>query len=841
MAKKNVDYRKVFQPSDTIAFMAIGVGLVIALVAPYDNLAVRLIGICIAILGGVALFMMVSPRLTDLQIINPIRPSSMPDIMSRTVQDAKKRTQTFDSDAYRRTFGQAETEEQTFFDESQTSLFEENLARPQTPPTETSVAAGMELIAEGDSSVRIVGTRKSTTSGSSVPTLVSEARQAARQAQIDELTQRRQATTFLPSQTDPFEGSPDQEIQLSDDVIIRPARKRDAEPPTEESTASSMSNVIEPDIALPATEDVELGDAFEQVDDQEPSQGADVDAVVHASADDAAMEQPQEILDAEAIAAAEAEAWQARQEASDLESEELEPEPAVAAPPRETSRRSPSVSLSTFVSELNEEDLTSQEPRREFDYLLNRVLMVIRSATNARTAAFLWVNSERQQLVVEAKITEAEDEFTTKRKIPMRMDALSQIARDGRPEIITQISASAETELLPYYDRPAGTVSFIGVPVYYGGNVVGILCADSKLEDAYSDITVGFFGQFTKLISGLVSAYTTKYDLLQASSTLEAIEELRQAIGASPLSAASVIRAMFSSVIQRMDVSRIGVVSYDSARREWTLTDARTAMDEDYRSYVGASVNVTSSAVGTCITSALSVVQTQEFTTTRVFDAEPALDFGQFVAVPLRTAKECFGALFLENLEGSLSTQDIALAEAMAEYASTFYEQLHQIDSLRGTALLDHETGVLNEQGFEMRVREEFARAVDYNIPLTVCMVHLDASRASQEQRMHALLHVLRLVKEQLREYDVVARFGQEHIALGLIGYKLQEAQNWTETMRREIASSPVNVDGKRLSFTVSIGIAQAEPRDTWDDLIAHANAALEVSMRSGNKVTVFA
>ena len=106
---------------------------------------------------------------------------------------------------------------------------------------------------------------------------------------------------------------------------------------------------------------------------------------------------------------------------------------------------------------------------------------------------------------------------------------------------------------------------------------------------------------------------------------------------------------------------------------------------------------------------------------------------------------------------------------------------------------------------------------------------------------MHALLHVLRLVKEQLREYDVVARFADEQIALGLIGYKLQEAQNWTETMRREVASSPVEIGGKRLSFTTSIGIAQAEPRDTWDDLIAHANAALEVSMRSGNKVTVFA
>lgn len=816
MARKKAELRKVFQPSDSIAFMAIGVGLVIAVVAPGDNVSVRLIGICIAILGGVALFMMVSPRLTDLQIITPVRPSSTPDIMSRTVQDAKKRTQTFDSDEYRRTFGQAETEEQPFYDESQTSLFEESLARPQQPPEEETIVPGMELITDADSSVRIIGTRKSSSTGASVPTLVSHVRQAARQAQIDELTQRRMATPL--NDADPFAGGEADEIQLSDDVIIRPLRTPRAADPLPEPMPERADDVS-PEV------EAHEGDAYEPP----------AETVADEGAEQAAPEIDQELIDSQEEAAA----WEAI--SAEIEVEASEPEPDVPAPVRETSRRSPTVSLSTFVNEQTDEDLTSQEPRREFDYLLNRVLMVIRSATNARTAAFLWVNSERQELVVEAKITEAEAEFTTERKLPMAMDALSQIARDGRPEIITQISASAETELLPYYARSAGTVSFIGVPVYYGGNVVGILCADSLLEDAYSDITVGFFGQFTKLISGLVSAYTSKYDLLQASSTLEAIEELRQSIDGSALSVQNVARALFSVIIQRMDVSRIGLVSFDAARRAWTLTDARSAMDDDYRGNVGQVVNVGDSAVGSCITTATSVVRTQEHATTRVFLDEPLLEFGQFVAVPLRTAKECFGSLYLENLEASLSSQDIALAEALSEYAATYFEQQHQVETLRGAALLDHSTGVLNAQGFEMRIREEFARAVDYNIPLTVCMLHLDPSRSTAEQRQHALLHVLRLVKDQLREYDVVARYADEQIALGLIGYKLQEAQNWTETMRREVASTPVEINGKRLSFTTSIGLAQAEPRDTWDDLIAHTNAALEVSMRSGNKVTVFA
>jgi diguanylate cyclase (GGDEF)-like protein len=614
-----------------------------------------------------------------------------------------------------------------------------------------------------------------------------------------------------------FEGEVTQEIQLSEDVIIRPARTTTVAPQEPVVTSAETSDT-------PLSHDVPT---------QETSH-APTDTV-----DEPAAESPVEVVQGTDTSTAD----DADEDLGDAFEVPVDVQESVAMPATvgQTSRRSPAVSLSTFVNDTADEDMASQEPRREFDYLLNRVLMVIRSATNARTAAFLWVNSERQQLVVEAKITEAEAEFTEQRKLPMGMDALSQIAREGRPEIITQISAAAEMELLPYYDRPAGTISFIGVPVYYGGNVVGILCADSQIEDAYSDITVGFFGQFTKLISGLVSSYTSKYDLMLASSKLEALEQLRGAIGETSVSIQSVTRALFGTVIQNMDVSRIGLVSYDAGSGGWSMTDARSAMDDNYRSLVGSPIDVHQSAVGSCITSASTVILSQDLDGLRVVDGEPPVEFGQFVAVALRTSKECFGALYLENLEATLSSQDIALAEALAEHVATIFEQLHQTQSLKGAALLDHATGVLNTNGFEMRVREEFARSIDYNIPLTVCMLQLDPSRATPEQRMHAMLHVLRLVKEQLRDYDVVARMDEEQIALALIGYKLQEAQNWTETMRREVASTPVEIAGKRLAFTTSIGIAQAEPRDTWDDLIAHAQAAVEVSLRTGNKVTVFA
>lgn len=789
MPKKKIGFTEVLQPSDAIAFASIGIGLVIALISSGDTLAVRLIGICIAILGGVALFMTVSPRLTDLQIITPVRPSATTDLSSRTVQDAQKKSQTFDPEAYRESFGVNESEA-PFIDENQTLLFDESpksvTARQRESLSDQNLpAVGTEFRAESESSVRIVGVKKPTRNASAEPPkLISQMRQEARAKGLAEPPPE----PSIQIVTGPIT----EEIHLSDEVVIRPVRRTE-EPvpavPEEQQVPAFVGEVIQ------VIEVVDADDVVEEMHE--------------ALADDAPV---------------------------------YEEAPALPAQQPTTTRRSPSVSLSTFVHEADEnDDMSPQDPRHEFDSLLQHVLMVIRSATNARTAAFLWVNHDRQQLVVEAKITEAEHEFTSDRKIPMGRDALSQIAREGRPEIITQISPSAELELLPYYQRSAGTVSFIGVPVYYAGNVVGILIADSLLEDAYSDITVGFFGQFTKLISGLVLSYTSKYDLYNSSKTLEALQSFRALVGTNTADLHHVIKALFSTLIGQMEISRIGVVSFDQEKRCWALTDARSALDDGYRSNVGAPINLNASAAGEAIRSAAPVVHVDDGATIRVFEGEPPLDGGQFVAVPLATTSESFGSVVIENLESSLSQQDISLAEALGSHVASYFEHFQQAALLKHAALLDNNTGVLNDQGFAMRVREEFARAVDYNVPLTVCIVRLDASRTTQEQREFAILHVLKLVKEQLREYDVVSRVGPDTLGLALVGYKLQEAQNWTETMRRGVASSPVEIDGKRLSFTVSIGIAQAEPRDQWDDLIAHAEAALGISVKTGNKVTVFA
>lgn len=848
MATRNVDLRKILQPSDATALGVILIGLFIALFL--DEMAVRLIGVCIAILGGVALFMIISPRIAELSIEQSKRRrvSQPPDMSSDTKQDATGVRIQFRPDEYRQSFGSDEGEQTAFIDERQGLLFDEvNVAaerRPRSQPAAEQPDASTSLIGteigDADSGIRIVGVRKTSSAGRRPPELVISARAArgpavstadATDRTADDVPPQRaeparkrdaaapRATSDAPTSERAFVTGVDrpigpitEEMQLSEDVIVRPKRKP-AEP------AAAEAPTIEP------LHDHTVATPIEDLAEDTPAS-----ETTPASAE-RAVELPEEpVVPSDASADA----------SSTVE------RPAVIDVQPTVHPHAPARSIPITVQHDDDDDaelLDQTEPRKEFDALLNRVLQVIRSMVNARTAAFFWVNLEKQQLVVEAKITDAGGWFTDERKIPLGDDVVSQIAIHGRPEILTSIRATAEPDLLPYYTSRANTVSFIGVPVYFGGAVVGVLCADSTEEDAYDTITVGFFGTFTKLISGLIQSYTGKYDLLQSARTLDAINAFRHSLRERGATPPGFVKSLMQAAVQSMDIATIGVVLFDAHQQQWAVNEVRSVHD-GYASLRGAAVSLEHTCVGRAIAGSTSVVAYGDEGLLRVAHGEPSMDGGQLVAVPVMSLTNVYGALFIENDSAVLTHQDIDVLEALGEHAGSYLEQIYTSETLQSNAVLDDQTSTMNRQGFLSRLNEEFARSVDYQTPFTLCLVQIDgypSPNAAEGEQDVVLQHVLGHLRDELRTYDLVGRIDQGLIAIGLVSSRAQQAQIWAERMRREIASSILELRGRRFSVTVSAGVAEADPQDSWETLLENAYHVLRISEEHGNKVTVFA
>lgn len=182
-----------------------------------------------------------------------------------------------------------------------------------------------------------------------------------------------------------------------------------------------------------------------------------------------------------------------------------------------------------------EEDVFNREvgPKSEFGYLMKKVLTTVKEANFAHTVAYFWINRDKNQMVLESFVSES-DKFTAHRRRELGTDVISQIAKTGKPQILSRVNIAGQLEMLGYYDGVEPIKTFIGVPVFYpkaggaAGEPVAVLVLDSMVEDAFGPETLAVLGQFTKLISALIKSYTDKYDLLLDSEVLRSITRMRE-------------------------------------------------------------------------------------------------------------------------------------------------------------------------------------------------------------------------------------------------------------------------------------------------------------------------
>jgi diguanylate cyclase (GGDEF)-like protein len=521
---------------------------------------------------------------------------------------------------------------------------------------------------------------------------------------------------------------------------------------------------------------------------------------------------------------------------------DFNPEEEIIEEQFETSHRRAVLDIS--LQDFMEEDIViPTEPRKEFDHLLSRVLMAIRSVIDARTAGYAWINHEKQQLVIESYVTETKEQFTSQRKLPFGNDVITQIAMSGKPEILTDIHPSSELDLLNYYTSNAKTMSFIGVPVYFNGMVIGVLFADSDQQDAYDALSVGFLGHFTKLIAGLVQSYTGKYDLLQSSRALDAITRFRSIISSSGNGIADLSSALLEATSEVVDFTTMGIGMFDYEQGAWTVFQVYYRNPEA-ENMAGSHIDLELSLIGQTILSGQSTMMSDiDETIMRISPGESPMNGGFFAALPLRSQSHNYGALFIESQSGIIPQQDLTIAQMLAEQTGTIIEQLRFHEMFRSTALLDETRGIFNETAFVQRIQEETAKTREFGYPLSLALIIMDrydSFAESEGLKESLLLHILKKIKGNVKDFDIIGEIDESTIAILLPGQSLDKSQMWGERVRKDIASAIADIDGKRLTVTISIGLAQASSYDKADGLLRNAQSALKLASDKTNAVVVY-
>ena len=213
-------------------------------------------------------------------------------------------------------------------------------------------------------------------------------------------------------------------------------------------------------------------------------------------------------------------------------------------------------------------------------------------------------------------------------------------------------------------------------------------------------------------------------------------------------------------------------------------------------------------------------------------------------AVTTDTVVTCLASLVAFGLSFTLAVLIVAVPVVLMQKRFLMHSQLV------AEARTDAKTGLLNAATWHRESETELSRAKGWS-PTSAAIVDIDHFKAVNDTYGHlAGDRVLRVVadrfKAQLREGDLIGRFGGEEFAILLPRTAGSEAVRVAERLRGHIADAPIAVSDGRdesilVSITVSVGVAElASSRQDLDDLLAAADAALYVAKNAGrNRIRV--
>lgn len=157
----------------------------------------------------------------------------------------------------------------------------------------------------------------------------------------------------------------------------------------------------------------------------------------------------------------------------------------------------------------------------------------------------------------------------------------------------------------------------------------------------------------------------------------------------------------------------------------------------------------------------------------------------------------------------------------------------------KALANVDSLTGALSRQHFLSLAEQELARALRYELPLVVLMLDLDYFKQVNDTYGHSagdavLQSFVQTVASVLRESDTIGRLGGEEFAVLLPNTTKEGGIALANRILEGVRASPVEVGGKRISYTVSIGAGYLSGHMLFAELLAQCDVALYRAKNGG-------
>ena len=203
-------------------------------------------------------------------------------------------------------------------------------------------------------------------------------------------------------------------------------------------------------------------------------------------------------------------------------------------------------------------------------------------------------------------------------------------------------------------------------------------------------------------------------------------------------------------------------------------------------------------------------------------DEKTKMETRSIVAVPVRFRDQCLGVIELINCIGEegFSTRDLALLEALADYAAIAIENARHVHRIHELTIKDDCTCLYNARHLNFILDTEIYRSNRYAFEFSLLFIDLDHFKAVNDTHGHLigsrlLGEVGEMIKNSCRQIDMAFRYGGDEFVVLLPQTSKENALGVARRLHKLIREAVWLKDtGINAHVTASVGVA-AYPSDS--------------------------
>ncbi|MEM8865218.1 MAG: diguanylate cyclase, partial [Planctomycetota bacterium] len=179
------------------------------------------------------------------------------------------------------------------------------------------------------------------------------------------------------------------------------------------------------------------------------------------------------------------------------------------------------------------------------------------------------------------------------------------------------------------------------------------------------------------------------------------------------------------------------------------------------------------------------------------------------------------------------------LQQKLVKAEQQIQAQAEEIRAHESEARTDSLTKIANRRAFDDHLQQRFAEWTRKATPFSLIILDVDHFKQFNDTHGHqagdeVLRQVAQKLEQTVREMDIACRYGGEEFALILPATIARDATGLAERIRKGIESLQITFEGKKLSVTASLGLAQVNSEDDGNRLLKRADEALYSAKDAG-------